>query len=90
MDESKTHHLKTHPEPFRAVWDRHKSFEWRKNDRGFGLGDTLILQEYSPLENQYTGRFINAIVTYILYGGQLGIPADYCIMEIVVLSRSWA
>ena len=44
----KTHALKTHPEPFAAVCLGHKTCEVRKDDRGFKVGDVLLLEEYEP------------------------------------------
>lgn len=40
------HVLKVAPEYFEALADGTKTFEVRKNDRGFQKGDTLILWEY--------------------------------------------
>lgn len=42
------HELKTWPIHYRAVVSGHKTFEVRRNDRGFQVGDVLRLQEYSP------------------------------------------
>jgi len=61
------HELKTWPEYWRAVCDRKKNFEVRKNDRGFEVGDILKLMEYDPTTpNGYTGRVLNRRITYIL------------------------
>ena len=80
----KTHYLKTHPEPFQAVLDRRKKHEFRKNDREFGVGHMLILQEWSPEKEDYTGRERSVQVTYISRGPAFGIPEGYCIMSIYV------
>ena len=37
------HALKTLPEYFEAVWENKKTFELRKNDRDFKVGDYLAL-----------------------------------------------
>lgn len=43
------HVKKCHPEPFRAVVDGRKPFEWRREDDGrFEVGDMLILLEWDP------------------------------------------
>lgn len=65
-----THHLKTLPEFFEALLDGRKTFEIRVNDRGFSVGDTLILQEWEPsldirTGGKYTGRALTRAVTYI-------------------------
>lgn len=44
------HELKIWPQYFCRVEDGSKTFEVRKNDRGFQLGDTVILKEYDPEE----------------------------------------
>lgn len=75
------HKLKTWPEYYRAITEGKKRFELRKNDRNFQEGDTLILQEWSP-ETGYTGRVAKRNVTYILHGGQFGLPDDMCIMSL--------
>lgn len=58
------HYLKISPEYFTAVACGAKTFEVRKDDRPFDVGDVLRLQEYE--EEIYTGRVIDVIVTYIL------------------------
>ncbi|RSK29864.1 ASCH/PUA domain-containing protein [Hymenobacter metallilatus] len=64
--EPTTHDLKCWPEYFEAVADGRKSFELREDDRGYLEGDTLLLREYNPNTNTYTGREIRRLVTYIL------------------------
>ena len=61
-----THELKTWPEYFQAVWDGNKTFELRKNDRDYQVGDKLILREWCPELNDYTGRKTTNFVSYIL------------------------
>ena len=78
------HFLKTHPHPFNAIWTGLKLFEWRKNDRGYKVGDHLVLQEYNPDTQAYTGYEIECEVIYLLEWG-FGIPEGYCIMSINVL-----
>jgi hypothetical protein len=62
----KVHALKCWPEFFSAVLDGSKPFEIRKNDRGFEVGDTLLLQEWSPSKEEYTGRSLTARISYVL------------------------
>lgn len=64
------HMLKTLPNYFEAVRCGNKTFEIRKNDRNFQIGDTLVLQEYLDTQNTqsiggFTGREISRRITYI-------------------------
>lgn len=61
------HELKTWPTFFQAILDGHKTFEIRKDDRGFQKGDKLRLCEFDPnkLLGAYTGRSVEKFVTYV-------------------------
>ncbi len=74
------HELKTHPDPFEALVLLTKTFEYRKADRDFKIGDILILREYSPF-TAYSGRYLLRKVTYMIRN-EFGIPPGYCIMSI--------
>lgn len=78
----KVHNLKTHPEYFHEVFMGHKTFEVRKNDRDFKVGDILILEEWNPETSSYTGKSLARRVDYILNGGDFGISEGYIIMSI--------
>jgi hypothetical protein len=68
-----THKLKSWPEFFEPVLQGSKRFELRRNDRDFQIGDTLILQEYEPNTNSYTGRELPMRIVYIMRGlGSVG------------------
>lgn len=75
-----THDLKTWPEPFEAVWSGRKNFEIRRNDRDFKVGDTLLLREYEPEKQAYTGREVSRVITYIVYGGQWDMPENLSVL----------
>ena len=76
------HELKTWPEHFQNVWDGVKTFELRKNDRDYKVGDKLFLREFDPTINEYTGNMVYRDVTHILEGGQFGLQEGYIIMSI--------
>ena len=76
------HELKILPQYFEKVLDGSKTFELRKDDRGFEVGDILILKEFrqglidctqsEPIviqERGYTGRKIEKEISYIFKGG---------------------
>ncbi len=84
----RTHELKTWPEPFDALIRGAKTFELRQDDRGFAVGDTLVLREWVPDPSylvdrgRYTGRVHRARVTYLLHGGRFGLPEGLCVMSL--------
>lgn len=74
------HELKIWPEYFLPIIKKEKTFELRKADRDFKVGDKLKLNEYDPETKTYSGRSAIVKVTYIL-DGLLAIP-DTCLMSI--------
>lgn len=76
-----THHLKCWPEYFDAVYHNIKSFEVRRNDRNYQVGDILVLQEYDPDVDEYTGRETRLRATYILRNYE-SINPDYIVIAI--------
>jgi len=58
------HELKTLPKYFKAVLSGQKTFEVRKDDRDYQVGDTLILQKYD--NGQYLVDELEVKITYIL------------------------
>lgn len=80
------HQLKTWPEHFDAVASGLKTFEIRKDDRGFEVGNILNLNEFDPRTMAYTGRMLVALVTYKLAGLD-GLDPDYCLLGITLKSN---
>lgn len=64
-NEPTLHELKLWPQYFSAVMNREKTFEIRKNDRNFKIGDVLLLKEYNSSAKRYTGRKVLRTITYI-------------------------
>ncbi len=54
------------PEYFESVSSGKKKFELRLNDFEANEGDTLLLEEWDPKTQQYTGRMIEKKINYIL------------------------
>ena len=63
-----THTLKTWPKYYIQVKHGYKTVELRKDDRGFQAGDILVLEEWDPRMEMYTGRAMERIVTHVLRG----------------------
>ena len=77
------HELKTWSRYFNLVNSGEKPFELRKNDRGFKPGDELLLREYEPETQTYTGQSLRRKITCILEGSEaevFGLKPGYCIM----------
>lgn len=75
------HELKSWPEPFDAAASGKKCHEYRRYDRDFKVGDSLVLLRYDPKEKKYTGKRLVLLVTYISYGPSFEIPKGYCVMS---------
>lgn len=75
-----THELKILPKYFGSVKSGEKKFELRKDDRGFSIGDTILLREWS-LEAGYTGNTFAARISYKLENcEEYGLASGYCII----------
>lgn len=81
-----THELKTDPSYFGRIRDGVKTFEIRRHDRDYKVGDRLLLREYDKTIGMYTFQDpIVARVTYILTCHEFdGIASGYCAMSISV------
>jgi ABC-type iron transport system FetAB ATPase subunit len=85
-----THALKTWPVYFFTVRFGEKTWELRENDRGFAVGDHLLLQLYRPgfgylnedgeIVDACDAAWIKVRVTYIAQPPTL--MPGYCIMSI--------
>jgi len=92
-----THRLKLHEDYFEAVKHGIKTFEIRKNDRNFKVGDVLDLMLYrrtgkktvfdEDIMQVYQEDHFKAVVTYILTHEEfpIGIPEGYVCMAIRVV-----
>lgn len=78
-----THYLKTWPNFYQEIVTGDKTFEIRNgSDRFFQSGDTLILQEYDPVQQVYTGREIIRQVGFLLRG-EWGLKLEYVCMSLL-------
>ncbi len=85
------HSLKIYPVFYDAVANGAKTFEIRKNDRDYQVGDTLCMREFtgrgSDGVDNYTGRVVYAKVTYVLTSEDFprAIVDGYAVLGIEVL-----
>jgi len=77
---NKVHTLKTVRPYFQHVQRLAKTFEIRRDDRGFQPGDLLILAEW---DGQFTGQDCAREVTYVLRDGEgFGVKPGYVVLGI--------
>ena len=80
----KTHNLKVWKQYFLPLLHEEKTFELRKNDRDYQVGDILILIEIDGGEP--TGRYCKREITYILENAQnFGLIDGFVILGLKVL-----
>jgi hypothetical protein len=80
-----THELKSWPSQFQAMWTGRKRAEFRRDDRGYEVGDLLELREWDPDERRYTGFRLTARVTHLVRGPEFAVPAGFAVLSIEVL-----
>lgn len=74
----KTHHVKCLQEYFNQVWLGKKTFELRKNDRDYCVGDVVALHEI--VDGEDTGRIVTTKIQYVLKNcPEYGLQDGYCI-----------
>ncbi len=86
----RVHCLKTWPQFFEDIISGIKTFELRKDDRDFQVGDALLLQEYDPYNNggAFTLRAVSRLVVYKLDAASFsGIEKGYCILGLGMLPQ---
>lgn len=74
------HELKIYPKYFDDVITGKKTFEIRKNDRHFSVGDILMLKEWDNIK--YSGRKVAAEVVYLINDNFVGIMPGYVVLGI--------
>lgn len=88
------HKLKTWPAYFDAIARGDKSFEVRRDDRGFQKGDTVVLQRTREdrlyeIDWEFGGtearpkHEIRKRIGYVLTGGRFGIEPGYVVLQLV-------
>ena len=75
------HELKIHPKHYKNVLLGLKKVEVRKNDRNYQENDLLILNEFDPKTEKYTGGQVKRTVDFIIKD-VAGLEPDYVILQI--------
>lgn len=81
----KVHQIRLGESFFDDACSNVKSFELRKNDRDYKVGDILEMMEFADGRN--TGRMVRKLVTYILED-YTGLEDGYCIMATKLLNEN--
>ena len=72
------------PQFFNDIVKRRKRFEIRKDEDKIKVGDLLVLQEWDPKTEEYTGREIDCKVEYVFrsdkYNEDFGLKPGYCVI----------
>lgn len=76
-----THELKIYPEHYKNVMLGIKKVEVRLNDRNYQENDILLLNEYDPNKQKYTGSQVIRKVDFIVKD-VAGLAPDYVVMQI--------
>lgn len=88
---SVVHELKCWMPFFEHIFLGRKTFEVRRNDRGFQAGDVLVLRETDPNiggSATYTGRRIRCQITYVLSGENFGVKDGFAVLGFRILTSS--
>lgn len=92
----RTHSVKSWPDFFRSIVAGERSHELRPNDRGYLVGDHLLLREWDPKTETYTGAVCTAAITSMTSReipcavSDQGLSPNFCILSIRVLAVSIA
>jgi len=77
-----THELKIWPVHFDAVQNEGKRAEVRKDDRDYQAGDRLVLREWDPANEAYTGRGLVTRTRHVLRDAP-GLAPGFVVLSIV-------
>jgi len=79
-----THELKSWPECFEALNSGTRTFDLRKNDRNYQVGDILVLKEFEPDNSTFSGRWCRRKIVHMLKGA-----GDGCIESLKGLAVNY-
>lgn len=77
------HEIKCWPSFFGEVQTGNKTFELRKDDRNYQIGDVLHIRCYDPVTKTYDGRAALKKIGYMVIGGSgFGLSEGYVAMSL--------
>ncbi len=82
------HDVKSWPDFFGPIVEGRRTHELRRNDRGYAVGDRMLLREFDPRIQQYTGRTATVEITSLTSGenpcavSDQGLHPDFCILSV--------
>lgn len=93
---SVVHEVKCWPAYFDAIERGEKTFDVRRDDRGYQKGDVLELYRYKighgyctdPIDPLHRRKSIRRRISWILTGGQFGIEPGYVVLALQEESKS--
>lgn len=87
--DNRTHRVKTHESLYEAIMLQAKKAEFRKNDRNYRHGDTLVMTFVDDDGRVPDGKEERPefLVSHVVYGPDWGIPDGYCMMSITPAIR---
>ena len=59
----KVHHLKSWPQYFVPIKEGQRTHDLRRNDRDFHVSDTMVLEEFDPKTQKYSGETCEVEIT---------------------------
>lgn len=84
------HELKCWKGFFEDMLNGKKTFDVRRDDRHYHVGDVLRQLEYWPNADEvggtYTGREIRQRVDYVMRGPQLGLERGWVVMSVTTIA----
>lgn len=84
---AREHNIKVWSEYWESLSSGEKTFEVRRDDRGYQKGDILVLEKYNREECRHERLYstnakitMRRKITFILTGGQFGIEPGFVVM----------
>lgn len=88
MREPVKHAVKCWVEFFEPISDGRKTFDIRRDDRDYQVGDQIVLLEYKHGIGTYTGREVACDITYVARGKKFEVFGLQSGHAILAISRS--